>query len=283
LVITPSAHNLPGYREGSESHAELRINYRTYAIIDLLLLWYEKQRSGRLEDWPKVIYYLMGANRWCSSSSWPPPDCIPVDLFLKGQGRLCLDADAESASTAFTYDPLLPTPTLGGSIVSHVLPVGSVNVASVQARSDVICFTTPRLQSHFDHIGPLRVHLFAATTATDTDFVARLSDVHPDGRAIQIQAAILRGRYRDLRAGPQALVPGEVHELELDLWGSAHRFQEGHQIRLDLASADFPNFTRHSNRVDPLLKPVPATQTIFYGGRYPSRLKLCAPRPPRFA
>ena len=108
---------------------------------------------------------------------------------------------------SYTYDPGDPLPTKGGSIVSYVYPPGSVDVSDVQQRPDVLTYTTGPLERDLDVAGPLRMILFASSSAVDTDFVARLTDVFPDGRAIQLQAGALRTRYRDREGEPSFLEP----------------------------------------------------------------------------
>jgi uncharacterized protein len=273
LLITPGAHNSPGYRVEQETHPELAHDYRTGNIIGLLDSWYTHVREERVADWPRVIYYLMGANEWRETGSWPPPNAEPVRFYLHSHGRLstALPTDEES-SDRYVYDPLDPTPTVGGSIVSYVYPQGSVDVSEVQRRSDVLTYTSPLLEPDLDVVGPLTMILYASSSAFDTDFVARLSDVFPDGRAIQLQNGILRTRYREVQGESQLLDPGRVYRFEIDMWATANRFRAGHRLRLDISSADFPRFERNSNRGGEVGPPIRATQTVFHGSRYPSHL-----------
>src|SRR5579859_6179287 len=97
--------------------------------------------------------------------------------------------------------------------------------------------------------------LFARSRAVDTDFVARLTDVFPDGRAIQLQAGALRSRYRDREGEPSFLEPGRVYRLEIDMWATANRFKAGHRLRVDISSADFPKFDRTPTAVATLATP----------------------------
>src|SRR5581483_6483932 len=177
-----------------------------------------------------------------------------------------------TACDHYSYDPHDPTPTLGGSIVSYIYPPGSVDVSRVQQRSDVLVYTTAPLAQDLDVVGALKVILYASSSAVDTDFVARLSDVFPDGRAIQLQSGLLRARYRDLHGEPELLEPGRIYRFEIDLWATANRFKAGHRIRLDLSSADFPHFDRNSNRGGEPGEPVAAQQTIYRDPDHPSHL-----------
>jgi len=174
----------------------------------------------------------------------------------------------------YTYDPQDPTPTVGGSIVSYVYPPGSVDISEIQKRSDVLTYTSTPLEHDLDVAGPLRVILYASSSAPDTDFFARLSDVFPDGRAIQLQNGMLRGRYHAGGTEPAPLEPGMIYRFEIDLWATANRFKAGHRIRVDICSADFPRFDRNSNRGGQSGQPVVAAQTIYHDSDHPSHLLL---------
>jgi putative CocE/NonD family hydrolase len=236
--------------------------------------WYQAVREGKIDAWPRVIYYLMGANEWHTAEGWPLPGVDPVPLYLAPGGRLSSQSPRASAPDRYRYDPNDPTPTVGGSIVSYVYPPGSVDVSEVHKRKDVLTYTTPPLDRDLDVVGPLRLVLHASSSAVDTDFAARLTDVFPDGRAIQLQNGVLRARYRNLDGEPELLEPGRVYRLEIDMWATANRFKAGHRIRVDLSSADFPRFDRNTNRGGTAGPPVVATQTVFHDPERPSHLLL---------
>jgi len=274
LLIAPSAHNTLGYHEGMAEHPELHHAHRTSTNVELLLRWYSAVRENRLDQWPRVIFYLMGANEWCCADEWPVPNAEAIAFYLGPSGRLSLDSpQGESSPDHYNYDPEMPTPTVGGSIVSYVYPPGSVDVSEVQKRSDVLVYTSEALTHDIDVVGPLRLVLFASSSAVDTDFVGRLSDVFPDGRAVQLQNGILRARYRDAEGDPELLEPGKIYRLEVDMWATANRFKAGHRVRVDISSSDFPRFERHSNRAGDGA-PTPALQTIYHDQRHPSHLLL---------
>jgi len=215
------------------------------------------------------------ANAWCTAEEWPPQDARECRLHLSAEGGLSERApDAPGAPTVFRYDPMDPAPTLGGCIVSSVIAAGSVDVSGAQERPDVIVFTSPELAQDLDVVGPLKMVLHASTSAVDTDFVVRLSDVFPDGRAIQLQNGILRARYRNLPEAASLLEPGAVYQFEIDMWATANRFRAGHRIRVDIASADFPRFDRNTNTGGLSEVPIVATQTVFHDPDRPSHLVL---------
>lgn len=275
LIIAPSAHNMPGYHEGIAEHPELQHAHGLASNVELLLQWYRTVRDQKTDAWPKVIYYLMGANEWRTGDAWPPTEIRYTSLYLDSCGRLGGRVPgADSAADGYTYDPTDPTPTVGGSILSFVFPPGSVDVSEVQKRPDVLTFTTASLIQDVDIVGPVRVVLYVSSSAVDTDFAARLSDVFPDGRSIQLQNGVLRARYRNLEGEPEFLEPGHIYRIEIDLWATANRFRVGHKLRLDLSSADFPRFDRNANRGGDPGPPIPATQTIYHDTAHPSHLVL---------
>ena len=275
LIITPGSHNAPGYHEGMSDHPELQRSYRTENIVPLLLRWYAAIREGTTSSWPAVIYYMMGANEWRVSSHWPPPRATSVAFHLGPGGTLTTELPREThGSDQYTYDPKDPTPTMGGSILSAVYPQGSVDVSQVQKRTDVLTYTTSALDQDLEIAGPLRLILYASSSAPDTDFSARLSDVFPDGRAIQLQSGILRARYRNIDADPEPLQPGRIYRLEIDMWATANRFCAGHRLRLDVASADFPRFDRNTNVAGQTTTPAPALQTLYRDTEHPSHLLI---------
>jgi uncharacterized protein len=275
LFIGPNAHNMPGYHEGMGDHPELQHAHSLSTSLELLLQWYHKVQSDQINSWPAVIYYLMGANEWCFANAWPVPDARNVELYLGAGGKLTRRPPLQPSSPdRFIYEPTQPTPTVGGSIVSYVYPPGSVDVSEVQQRPDVLTYTTKPLADDLDVVGTLRLILYASSSAVDTDFVGRLSDVFPDGRAIQIQNGMLRARYRDLEGEPSLAEPNEVYRYEIDMWATANRFRAGHRLRLDISSSDFPRFDRNSNRGGVPGEPIPAAQTIYHDPEHPSQFLM---------
>ncbi|MER9026567.1 CocE/NonD family hydrolase [Mesorhizobium sp. M0815] len=271
LLITPSAHNVPGYHEGEEEIAALQRIYRKDP--ELLQFWYKAVLNGTVEEIPPVTYYLMGANEWRACSDWPPKEAEMRHLYLAPSGTLNWNTAAGStASDSYIYDPDDPTPTMGGSILSDVYRPGSVDIAAVQQRPDVLTYTTAVLTDNLDVVGPITLVLYASSSAVETDFYGRISDVFPDGRAIQLQSGVLRTRYRG--PDPAALRLGVVHRFEIDMWATANRFAAGHRLRLDVSSADFPKFQRNRNRGGTPGPSIKATQSVFHGGEHSSHLRI---------
>ena len=279
LVIGPGAHNKVGYIDGVAAHPELLVGHLT--TPEMLLRWYEAVRKGDTAAWPRVCYYMMGANEWRAASCWPPPEAEEARFYLwPDEGLAREEPPRDVPPRSYVYDPESPTPTVGGSVVSWVYTPGSVDVSEVQTRADVLTYTSEPLQVDLEVAGPLRMTLYASSSAVDTDFGARLTDVFPDGRALQLQNVMLRARYRDIDH-PELLQPGRIYRLEIDMWATANRFKAGHRLRVDVSSADFPKLDRNTNLGGAPGHSVRATQTIFHDREHPSHLTVWVlPRKP---
>jgi putative CocE/NonD family hydrolase len=166
----------------------------------------------------------------------------------------------------------------GGLCCNAVFSLGGAfDQREVEQREDVLVYTSAPLEQELEVVGPLKVILYASSSATDTDFTAKLVDVHPCGMARNLNDGIIRARYRHSMSEPELLMPGEVTEFEIDLVATGNAFQPGHRIRVEIASSNFPRFDRNPNtgeqpgRSD---KVVSALQTVHHSNEYPSRIIL---------
>jgi putative CocE/NonD family hydrolase len=188
-------------------------------------------------------------------------------------------AGAEAADV-YVYDPANPVPTVGGPLCcdGQHLPAGPRDQKEVEARQDVLVYSTEPLAEDVEVTGPVTLDLFAETSAVDTDFTGKLVDVAPDGTAINLTEGILRARYRESTTGaPKPIKPGEVYEYKIDLWSTSNVFLKGHRIRLEVSSSNFPRFDRNLNTgkddaTDGEM--VKATNTVLHDGAHPSALIL---------
>jgi hypothetical protein len=248
-----------------------------------------------------VRLYLMGADEWHEMDYWPPPASI-TRYYLQGQGDLCQEAptadetrtaphdvgsrftralarqEALRASAAsslqrtshYTYDPLAPTPSIGGAVLSP--GAGARDQRPIEQRDDVILFTTAVLAEDVDVIGHVRLELFVHSDQAHTDFIGRLCDVYPDGRSINVCEGLFR--IAPGRGEPQ---PDGSLRINIDLWATAQRFKRGHRIRLHICSAAHPRWNRHLNSDEPLAEAQQARcayQTIYHDDDHPSALVL---------
>jgi len=253
------------------------------------LRWFDATLKGHedaLADTSPVRLFVMGENRWRAFDRYPVPGIRGEDWHLHPGGDLDRRPAPDSAPDSYVYDPRDPVPTLGGStMLSPTLPPGPFDQRDIEARPDVLSYTSAPLQQPYTVLGAVSVTLFAASSAADTDFVARLVDVHPDGRAFNVVDGIIRASARETYPepgvvrpqAPSPLEPNRPYEFCVDLWATAITFLPGHRIRLDVTSSSHPRWIRHTNTaVDPVdaTELVVARQHVFHDPLRPSRIHL---------
>ena len=158
-------------------------------------------------------------------------------------------------------------------------PAGPYDQRPIEQRPDVLVFTSEPLKHDTEVTGPVSVRLWAASSAPDTDFIARLCDVDPDGRSINLTDGILRARYRDWSAGGElsAIEPDRPYCYDIDLWATSNLFRAGHRIRLQVTSSCFPRWDRNPNTGRPFgadAETAVAHQTVFHDRERPSHVLL---------
>jgi putative CocE/NonD family hydrolase len=174
-------------------------------------------------------------------------------------------------------------PTRGGNNLVGP-PIGPFDQSTLEDRNDVLVYTTAPLAEPIEVTGPVKMILYAASTARDTDFTAKLIDVYPDGKAYNLCDGIIRARYRESRTAPELIEPGRVYRYEIDLWVTSNLFKTGHRIGLEVSSSNFPRFDRNPNSGKPFgtdTELLSATQTIHHSQPSLSHLLLpvIPPRP----
>jgi len=282
LIIGPWGHSTLGQQKVGEIDfgAAARLN-----IPALMVRWFDYWLKGidnGIADEPPVKYFVMGANYWRCSDTWPPAPKGTLSLYLtsgghantpRGDGKLLRTAPKNQSRDEYTYDPRDPVMTLYG----HPLFTIPADQRPLASRRDILVYQTAPLKKDVEIAGYPEVVLYASSSAPDTDFFARLIDVAPDGTGIDICMGMVRARYRHSLDKPSLLKPNKVTEFVIKLGPTANRFKVGHRIRLDITSSDFPNYDRNHNtglddNADATL--AVARQRVFHGGKYPSRLVL---------
>ena len=216
----------------------------------------------------------MGANRWRAESEWPLARTAYTDFYLRGGGGvLSQEPPGEEPADRYEYDPRDPAMTLfspAGQQEPH-------DLRALNGRKDILVYSTPPLERPLEVTGPITVKLWAASSAPDTDFFARLVDVWPGGFAQELSYGIVRARYRESFDRPSLIEPGRTYEYTIRLNPTSNLFKAGHRIRLDISSSDFPNFDRnHNTGGDDYAEAtlVTARQTVFHDRARPSRVVL---------
>jgi hypothetical protein len=267
------------------------IDFGPNAIIDLRgeqIRWFKRwlADSPAPEEpaEPSVRIFVMGANEWRDEQAWPPARVQYTPYYMHsggkansrhGDGALSPDAPSAEPPDHFTYDPSRPVPFLTEPVSSQI--GGPDDYAAIENRADVLVYSTPPLDDALEVTGPIKVRLFAASSAPDTDFTAKLLDVWPNGFAQRLTDGLVRARFRDGMLSPTLIALGQVYEYEIDCWYTSHVFKAGHRIRLEISSSAFPKYDRNHNTGGPLGMESEfrlAQQTIHHDEAHPSSVIL---------
>jgi putative CocE/NonD family hydrolase len=286
LFLGPWAHLLPYNQPTSRGTGDIDFGPEAaYPLLERQRAWFDHFVRDGQPDLPgaRVTLFVTGLNTWRDETAWPPPSTTEQELYLQargpanasdGAGELMDEpAPTRQAPDSYVYDPDDPVPTAGGRFVGG----GVADQRSKQSRTDVLVYTAPARRAPLEAIGPVTVRLFVATDAPDTDFIAVLSDVHPDGFVQNLAEGLVRMRYRNSYDEPSLLEPGSVHEITVELGNIAHAFLPGHKLRLHVTSSDFPRWDRNLNTGEPVAtatRTEKATQTVYHDADHPSALVL---------
>jgi uncharacterized protein len=261
------------------------LTYPHNARFDLethMVRWFDQHLKGRDTGVLKeatVRYYTMGAvgeegapgNVLRFGPGWPVP-ARPVSYYLREDGKLALEAaEEEGGTTGVLADPLHPN-----EIPGRAFP-GARDARGFEKQAQVRTFTTDVLTEPVEWTGKVQVELFVASTAPDTDFIVRVSDVYPDGRSILLMDYVRRARYRDGYDKEVLMEAGKVYRVAFDVGWTSQIFNRGHRIRVAVAGTGAPYYEPNPNTgepltVEPTTKTVAARNTIYLGGRHRSRV-----------
>ena len=292
LLVGPWTHGSFGSTIGDldfgVGSSGLFLNYRG-DLTDAHLRWFDatlKGDEGALEETPPVEVFVMGENRWRGYEEWPVPGSYQERWHLQADGRLSRERPGQSDPDEYDYDPGDPVPTVGGAILmAPIHRPGARDQREIEDRPDVLLYTSEVLSEDYTALGPVHATLFAATDAPDTDFVVRLVDVHPDGRAIVVTDGVIRASARESYPAPgvirpiqpSPIEPGRVYEYAIDLWATGITFKAGHRIRVEVTSSSFPRWERNPNTGESSLdsaRTEVARQRIFHDPEHPSHVTL---------
>ncbi len=269
----------------------------TFNDTATMVQWFDYWLKGihnQIMEQPAVKYYVTGINHWETSSSWPlkttktepfyfhPKTSGTIDSVNDGSLSLKRDSHNEGSNT-YLYNPLKPTGTIGGNnlmIANGALDQRPDEVASTDPKaSQVLTFTSDPLKNPLEVVGPATAKLFVSSTAVDTDFTVKITDVAPDGTSTLIEDSITRAKYRDGQQKAKLLKPGKIYQVNVNIAGISHEFLKGHRIRIDLASSNYPRFDRnlntgHKEGVDTASDAIVAQNTIYHDAAHPSAINL---------
>ena len=243
---------------------------------------YTMDGTNDFDDWPTVTYYVLGdvndvdapGKEWRYAEDWPLPH-TETEWYFHDSGVLSTDTPGTYDSVTYSYDPTNPVPTVGGQNLN--IPAGAYDQTSVEGRDDVILFTSPVFGEPYEATGPVKARLFVSSDCPDTDFTVKLCDVYPDGRSIIITDGILRMRNRNGFDHWEFMTPGEIYEIEVDLWSTSYVWNTGHQIRVAISSSNYPRFKANPNTNDPMAANTTynvAENTLYLDGIHQSCIVL---------
>jgi putative CocE/NonD family hydrolase len=218
-----------------------------------------------------VRVYVTGERRWRVLPDWPPPEAREQVFYLHPNGELSDAPPAgDEAPSRYRYDPSDPTPALGGPMLFELKPVRDNR--PLEARPDVLTFTTRRLESDLEAIGPVHAEIRFRSSREDTDVFVRVCDVQPGGESLNVCDALIR-----LTPGQPPRDRDGVAQVRFELWPTAHRFRAGHRIRIQVSSGAHPRYARNPGTgEDPIRadRVVPADQEVFHDAERPSSVTL---------
>ncbi|GHO95806.1 hydrolase [Reticulibacter mediterranei] len=280
---------------GSWGHAVNRdtklgeVDFGSQAIIDLRgeqLSWYDRWlKQIPLKAKAPVRIFVMGENVWRDEQEWPLARTHWTNYYLHSGGRANSRFGDGSLSTSspaadqphdsYSYDPAQPVPFITDPTSSQI--GGPDDYSALERRDDVLVYVTAPLEQAVEVTGPVRVDLYASSSAPDTDFMAMLLDVWPNGFRQRLCDGMVRARFRDGMEQPALIEPGRIYQYTIDCWNTAQVFQVGHRIALAISSSAFPKYDRNLNTGEPLGQTAAmavAQQHIYHDAAHPSAVIL---------
>ena len=311
LIVGPWTHG--GQTRSYAGEAE----FGPTAPIDfnaLRLRWFERWLKGAdngVDREPPVRIFVMGGGdahktaegrvfvggHWREEREWPLSRAVTTPYYVHEDGSLSKTKPKASSPTTYSFDPRRPVPTLGGNISSHgkLLNLGAMDqrcraevwtcedTRPLSARSDVLVFQSAPLDQDLEVTGRLVVKLWAASSAPDTDFTAKLVDVYlpnvdfPAGVQLNVGDSIVRARYRDSLEHATMMKPGKVYQFTIEMYPTSLVFKRGHRIRLDISSSNFPRFDVNPNTGEPLGQQrqwAIAQNSVYHDPEHPTHIVL---------
>ena len=257
------------------------------SLFDVTIGWFDYWLKGEKNSFERsepVFLHTMGDVSWRFEKSWPLPDTNFTKYYfdsekgansVNGDGVLTLNMPS-AGYDEFVYDPANPVETRSGVVIN---PNDSLRQSQndVEQREDVLVYSTPVLTDSVEVTGPVKVRLWASTSAVDTDFTAKLVDVKPDGETYNLIDGIIRAKFKNGVDSCELLIPGAVYEYEINMGAVGIVFKKGHRIRVEIASSNFPKHDRNMNtghKIGVDKEGIIARQKVFHDNMHPSYIEL---------
>ncbi len=244
---------------------------------------YLKGQDAGIQKDRAVTYYVMGdtrdpkapGNEWRYADQWPPVQAKYTPYYFAGGHKLSAVKPKVAAKLPYTYDPANPVPTIGGPQLT--VPAGPRDQKTIEGRDDIVLFTSAPMKAPLELTGKVNVKLWATTDVPDTDFIARLCVLYPDGTSYNICEGALRARVRENPSKLSDLVPGKPYLYNIDLWSTSIVINKGLRLRVHVTSSSYPAFQVNKNDGSVFGlgdKPRIAHSTVLTGSQYPSCILL---------
>ncbi len=244
---------------------------------------YYLKGSSKSYDQPRVRVYITGSNIWREFDEYPPKTTERKNFYfhskgkantLLGDGSLAWKLPKDETPDKYVYDPKDPVPSdIDGQS-------WAVDNRLIEIRKDVLVYTSEELGEPVTVLGDVYLNFFAASDARDTDFVAKIIDVYPDGKALNLGPqgrGVRRARYRQGYEKEVLLTPGQPEKFRIRFFDIGHTFLQGHKIRIEITSSAFPAISPNQNTGNPIATDTDwkvAHQTIFHDSAHPSHVVL---------
>jgi uncharacterized protein len=288
IIVSPGSHCTSERMTANEYIGDQFAGDPRFGHLDIYVKWFRywlMNDQNAITEMPKVQYFVLGRNEWHAANQWPVPGTKFERYYLHsagranshfGDGRLTLEPPAEEPVDGHVYDPFNPAPSSGANDYHGTKPI--VDQLPLSAREDVLVYTSEPLLTGREMTGDIEAVLYVSSSARDTDFIAKLVDVYPDGRALNVREGALRARYRHGRDKPPELMsPGQIYPLRIRLGSYSLYFPQGHRIRLQITSSSFPRYERNlnsgGNNVDES-SGIVAHNRVYHDAAHPSYVLL---------
>jgi len=244
LRIGPWSHGVNTFDKPDINYADKGGAVTEDLELDFLRSALEGREPATAKLPGKILMYVMGRNEWRYANEWPLPGTQFRKLYFGKDFGLSFEKDAEAGDDTFAYDPENPVPSRGGRIIHAG---GQYEQSDIEARDDVLCYTTAPLEADLEVIGEVRASIRASSTATVADVAVKLVDVYPDGKAYNVIESVARGSF----------APDKKTSLEFRIDVTGYAFLKGHRIRVEIAGSCAPHYDKAEQ---------PATTRLHRGG-----------------
>jgi len=284
LVIGSWAHGASGHPESKIRNAGMPQFFREFLNLGWNRYWLMDDKNAFPDiNKPSIKYWVMGRNIWRYTENWPPENIEYRKLYLhsgggansiKGDGILNSEEPNNESEDKYIFNPMNPVITRGGRNLDILK--GAQNQRNAEKRRDVLVYSTQPLEKGIETTGPIKMVLYASSSVEDTDFMVKILDVYPQGKAFNILDAGIRARFRNGEDNPSLIEPRKVYKYEIELGNTSNYFRRGHQIRIEITSSNFPRFDINSN-LGGKGQPgdyIVAEQKIYHTQEFPSHLNI---------